>query len=125
MKAPTDREFDITISKMLRLGVTLSALVVLLGAGMRLRNLPDALPNYSHFRTSSPSLRFIPAILQSAVHLNADGVMQLGLLFLILTPVSRVLFCVIGFARQRDTLYVSVSSLVLAILIYSLARETL
>jgi uncharacterized membrane protein len=125
MKTPTDQEFDITISKMLRLGVTLSALVVLVGAGLELRNLSGALPNYSHFHTSSPSLRFIPDILQSASQLNADGMMQLGLLLLILTPVSRVVFCVIGFARQRDILYVSVSSLVLVILIYSLARGTL
>ncbi len=125
MKALTDQEFDIMISKMLRLGVTLSSLVVLVGAGMRLRELSGALPNYSHFHASNPSLRFIPAILQSAFHLNADGVMQLGLLFLILTPVSRVLFCVIGFARQRDILYVSISSLVLIILIYSLARGAL
>ncbi len=45
---------------------------------------------------------------------------QLGILLLIATPVVRVVFCVVGFARQRDRLYVAVRTLVLAILIYSL-----
>ena len=51
---------------------------------------------------------------------DAASVIQLGILLLIATPVVRVVFCVVGFARQRDRLYVAVSSLVLAILIYSL-----
>ena len=125
MKAPTDQELDITISKMLRLGVTVAALTVLAGAGLEFRHLPSALPDYAHFHASSASLRLIPDIVKSAFHLNANGIVQMGLLVLILTPISRVLFCVIGFARQRDALYVAVSSLVLVILTYSLLRGTL
>jgi uncharacterized membrane protein len=63
--------------------------------------------------------------MHSAFHLNADGVIQVGLLLLIATPIARVVFCVIGFARQRDILYVAISSFVLAILFYSLARVSL
>ena len=47
---------------------------------------------------------------------------QFGLLLLIATPVARVVLCVIGFARQRDRLYVVVSSVVLLVLIYSLSK---
>lgn len=125
MKAPTDQELDVAISKMLRLGVTLAALTVLAGAGLEFRHLPGALPDYSHFHASSASLRLIPDIVKSAFQLKANGIVQMGLLLLILTPISRVLFCVIGFARQRDSLYVAVSSFVLVILIYSLLRGTL
>ena len=45
---------------------------------------------------------------------------QLGLLFLIATPIVRVGFSVFAFARQKDRLYVAVTLTVLAILIYSL-----
>jgi uncharacterized membrane protein len=45
---------------------------------------------------------------------------QLGLLLLIATPVARVAFSVAAFAMQGDRLYVVVTLIVLAVLIYSL-----
>jgi uncharacterized membrane protein len=58
------------------------------------------------------------------VHLNSLGLIQLGLLLLIATPVARVVFAVIGFALERDRLYVVVSAIVLAILAVSLLHAT-
>ena len=46
----------------------------------------------------------------------------MGLVVLIATPVMRVLYCVVGFARQRSRLYVAISSIVLLILIYGLTK---
>jgi hypothetical protein len=46
---------------------------------------------------------------------------QHGLLLLIATPVARVAFSLVAFARQRDAIYVIVTSIVLAVLVYSLA----
>ncbi|MDA8243889.1 MAG: DUF1634 domain-containing protein, partial [Elusimicrobia bacterium] len=48
------------------------------------------------------------------------GLIQLGLLMLIATPIARVVFSVFGFLRERDWLYVAVTLVVLAILLYSL-----
>lgn len=48
------------------------------------------------------------------------GLIQLGLLILIATPVARVVFSVFAFAQQKDRLSVGVTLLVLAILRYSL-----
>jgi uncharacterized membrane protein len=45
---------------------------------------------------------------------------QLGLLFLIATPVARVAFSVYAFMRERDKTYVIITLIVLAILLYSL-----
>jgi uncharacterized membrane protein len=39
---------------------------------------------------------------------------------LIATPVARVALCIVGFARQRDKIYVGISVGVFAILMYSL-----
>ena len=62
--------------------------------------------------------------MRSAAHLNSEGLMQLGLLLLIATPVARVVMAVVGFALERDRLYVVVSLIVLAILLASLTRAT-
>jgi uncharacterized membrane protein len=48
------------------------------------------------------------------------AVIQVGVLLLIATPVARVVFAVIGFALERDRLYVAVSLAVLAVLAASL-----
>ena len=45
---------------------------------------------------------------------------QLGLLVLIATPIARVAFSLVAFALQRDRIYVIVTLIVLAVLLYSL-----
>jgi uncharacterized membrane protein len=52
--------------------------------------------------------------------LSGRGLVQFGLLFLIATPIARVVFSIVGFMRQRDWLYVGVTAAVLALLAYSL-----
>jgi uncharacterized membrane protein len=47
-------------------------------------------------------------------------VIQLGILVLIATPVARVLFSMLGFALERDWMYVVITAIVLALLLYSL-----
>ena len=52
--------------------------------------------------------------------MSARAIIQLGLLLLIATPVARVLFSAIAFALERDSMYVVITLIVLAILLYSL-----
>ena len=47
--------------------------------------------------------------------------MQLGIVLLIMTPMLRVAFTLVAFVLQRDRVYVAVTSLVLALLVYGLA----
>lgn len=56
-----------------------------------------------------------------ALELRSRGIIQLGLLLLLATPVARVAFSIYAFAHQRDLTYVFITSIVLAILLYSLA----
>ena len=120
MKPLTDQEMEIEIGAMLRFGVTLAAVVVLVGAILYLRNAPAATADYAHFHAMPQRLRTVAGVLRGVSHLDSTSVIQLGILVLIATPVARVAFCVWGFARQRDRMYVRISSLVLLILIYSL-----
>ncbi len=125
MARPTDQELDISVAGMLRFGVTLSALVVLAGGLLFLRRPWMAIPDYSHFQPGDSSLRTIPGIFQGVLGLHAQSIIQLGLVVLIATPVARVVFCVVGFVRQRSHLYAVISVAVLLILLFSLAGSAL
>jgi uncharacterized membrane protein len=67
-------------------------------------------------------LRSVTGVLLGVRRLDSRSLIQLGILLLIATPIVRVIYCVVGFARQRDRLYIGISTLVLAILIFSLLR---
>jgi uncharacterized membrane protein len=45
---------------------------------------------------------------------------QFGLLLLIATPIARVAFSIFAFTLQRDRIYVIITLIVFAVLIYSL-----
>jgi uncharacterized membrane protein len=120
MKPLTDKELDTAIANMLRWGVTVAAAVVLLGGILSLRNLPATLPDYSRFQPAA--MPTLSRLLHAVVHFDPASIIQLGLLLLIATPILRVIFCVVGFALQRDRLYVAISTTVLLILLYSLFR---
>jgi len=125
MERPTDIELELSIARMLLTGIVISTVVVLVGVLIELFKPTLAPPDYRHFHAIDQSLRSLPGIIKTAFQLRPDGVMQLGLVILIATPIARVVFCVIGFARQHDRLYVAVSSTVLVILIYSISRAFL
>jgi uncharacterized membrane protein len=52
----------------------------------------------------------------SALRLEPTGLMALGVLVLIATPVARVAFSLVAFILERDRLYVVITSIVLALL---------
>jgi uncharacterized membrane protein len=116
----TEYEVEQFIGNLLRGGVLLAAVVVLLGASLYLTRHGAALPLYGSFRGEPEELRHIPGILADAAALRGRGVIQLGLLLLIATPVARVVCAMGAFALQRDWLYVGVTVIVLSVLVYSL-----
>jgi uncharacterized membrane protein len=119
-KAWTDRKIEDIVGNLLRTGVLLSALVVLLGASIYLFRYGRSPADYRVFRGEPVELRSIRGIIGQAFALRGRGIIQLGLLLLIATPVARVAFSVWGFAEERDKMYVTFTLIVLAILLYSL-----
>ena len=77
----------------------------------------------SAFHGEPAILRSIQGILQDALALHAQGIIQFGLLLLMLTPVLRVIFSVLAFVMQKDILYTCLTLIVLSILLYSLFWE--
>jgi uncharacterized membrane protein len=122
LRALTDKQLEASIASMLRVGVILSAVVVAAGGVLYLRDALIAAPDYAQFHPESPSLRTVVGVLRGVAHLDAASIIQVGIFLLIATPVVRVMFCIVGFARQKDPLYIAISATVLAILTYSLTQ---
>ena len=72
------------------------------------------------FHGEPAEMRSLHGIIRSALALHGRGVIQLGLLLLIATPVARVAFSIFGFAKERDYMYVGFTTIVLVILLYSM-----
>jgi uncharacterized membrane protein len=119
----TDERLEIIIGNMLRTGVILAAAVVLGGGFLYVAKYHAQRPQYQIFRGEPSGLRSVRAIFSDAISGHSRGLIQLGLLLLIATPVARVAFSVAAFAAQKDWLYVAFTLVVLAILIYSLASS--
>jgi uncharacterized membrane protein len=115
-----DQRLDELMGELLRTGVLLAALVVLVGGVVYLTRHGMSVTNYQVFRGEPSELRTISGILHEALALRGRGLIQLGLLILIATPIARVAFSFFAFLYQRDWLYVVVTLMVLGLLLYSL-----
>jgi uncharacterized membrane protein len=116
----TDEKVEQTVGNLLRAGVLVAAAVVLIG-GMLYVSDNGLRPLDPHNRRELPAdLRSPRGILTDVWRFESRGIIQLGLLLLVLTPVARVAFSVVAFALQRDVVYVVVTLIVLSILLYSL-----
>jgi len=121
----TDLKIEIIIGNLLRAGVILAATVVLLGGLIFLARYGLSPANYRTFYGEPSNLREWNGIVRAAFGLHGRGIIQLGLVLLIATPVARVAFSAFAFAMERDWLYVGVTALVFLILMYSLAGSFL
>jgi uncharacterized membrane protein len=116
----SDRNIEEIVGDLLRAGVMISAVVVFFGAFIYLMRHGRSPADYHVFRGEPSDLRTLTGIVRSAFRLQGRGVIQLGLILLIATPVARVAFSIWGFAAEHDRMYVIFTSIVLVILLYSL-----
>ncbi len=116
----TDQKVETIIGNLLAAGVLLSALIVFCGGVIFLMNHGKSSPPYQVFHGEPASLTSIPAIVRYAFQLHGAGLIQLGLLVLIATPVARVIFSIFGFAAEGDRMYAIFTFIVLVILLFSL-----
>jgi uncharacterized membrane protein len=116
-----EERFEQFLGNLLRAGVVLSACVVLAGGVVYLaRHGGERTIQQRVFKGEPTDLKQPSLIGRDALAGNSRALIQLGLLLLIATPVARVVFSAFGFARQRDSTYVLLTLLVLAVLLLSL-----
>jgi uncharacterized membrane protein len=128
MQVDNEHGLEQAIGRMLQIGVTVAALVVLAGGLAYLlqsggSTIGGSGPDYQHFQGAPAPLETVSGIVAGTMRLDAQSAIGFGILLLIATPICRVIFGVVGFAILRDRLYTAVSVIVLVILLYSFVAK--
>ena len=117
----SDRRLETIVGNLLRAGVVIAATITSIGGVICLAYSGEALAHYRLFQGEPADLRHVNGVLSDASSGHGPGIMRLGLLLLIATPVARLAFSLAAFAVQRDRLYVVVTPTVLGVLTFSTA----
>ena len=117
-----DERMEVIISRLLRIGLIFASVIVLIGGMSYLIQHGTAVPHYSAFKGEPNELTTPHGVFAAALNHESRGIIQLGLLFLILTPIARVVFSALTFLIRRDYLYTGVTLFVLAVLIFNLLK---
>jgi uncharacterized membrane protein len=116
----SESRMDEWMGRLLQAGVLLAALLVLPGGVLYVLHHPVPPTDYRHFESVPAAYRTIFGILRKAGSLDSRGLIQLGLLVLITTPIARVVYSAAVFLLRHDWKYLTITLLVLALLSYSL-----
>ena len=112
------------MGRLLQVGVLLASLVVLIGGVLYMRAHAGSWPDYHTFKSEPEHLRQLAGVGRGVAAGDPASIIMLGVLLLIATPVARVAFAVLAFAMERDKLYVAVSLLVLAVLLFGFIHSS-
>lgn len=118
--AAEDHAVEQVVGRLLQVGVLLAAGVTAIGGVVLLARDGGSVPALGQFVGEPADHSRIGAIVQGALGGDGAAIVQLGVLLLIATPIARVAFTLLAFLRQRDRFYAVVTTVVLAILVYSL-----
>lgn len=106
-------EMEITISRFLKFGVLLSAIVI--ATGFLLFIITGSSGYSGEYFPRTPL-----EILKGLLAFKSYAVILTGLMLLILTPIFRVGISILVFIKEKDYLYAKITALVFFILIISL-----
>ena len=116
----SDDAVEQLVGRLLQVGVLIAAAVTLVGGSVMLMQHGRAPADYREFRAEPDFLRSLSGIVRGVLAHDSRAIVQLGLVLLIATPIARVAFTLVAFALQRDRVYVGVTLVVLALLLFGL-----
>ncbi|MDZ8242302.1 MAG: DUF1634 domain-containing protein [Nostoc sp. ChiQUE01a] len=126
-KTSSEQQLEYLLSNLLKYGVLIASAVVLLGGILYLIHHGGEPARYQFFRGEPLQFRSPAGVVEAVLSgsdayggLRLRGIIQLGLLLLIATPILRVIISLLAFLLKREFIYVIVTLLVLASLTYSL-----
>ncbi|MDR0534369.1 MAG: DUF1634 domain-containing protein [Verrucomicrobiales bacterium] len=106
---------ELIISNTLRIGVWTSLILIAAGCVLNFLFRPEYSSSPGHLQElTAPGTQ---NIFQNWLHLNGSGILVIGLLILIATPVLRVATSLVLFAREKDRVYTVITAVVLALLV--------
>lgn len=120
-KIPTafkERDLQRMVGNLLRWGVITAIIIVATGLFLYLFQKGNGTVSYAEFNP----LRFqgFAALFRGLLSADYHAVIQLGVMLLIATPVVRVIIALIGFALEKDRLYVVISLVILGVILFSI-----
>lgn len=118
-----DRRMETIMGRVLQIGVMLASLVMLAGGILYVKAHHSANPDYRVFSSEPQALRHFSGIVHGVEAGEAAAIIQFAVLLLIATPVARVVFALISFGIERDKLYILVSAVVLAVLLFGFLKS--
>lgn len=111
------------IGWVLRAGVLISVSVVVIGLVLTFIHHPEYVSSEDALRQLiDPARRQLDSragVWGGLLQMRGQAIVMLGLLLLIATPVMRVAASIFIFARERDRLYIAITTLVLLLLLTS------
>ncbi|MCS3532741.1 DUF1634 domain-containing protein [Chryseobacterium sp. JUb7] len=115
----TDVDLNRSVGNLLRLGVILSVATSLIGF-IKLFLEGFKMPKkYTSLNMGTSSEKVWGQFWDSLCKGEGMAIIQLGILLLIFTPLMRIIFALIGYLKEKDYVYVVISSIVLAIMAVS------
>jgi uncharacterized membrane protein len=113
------------ISLVLLFGVLASAALVVLGGALYVFRHATVTADYAVFRGTPSELRTFRGVMAAAFHFSGRGIIQLGLMLLVGVQVVRVFLTGILFALERDRIFVGISGIVFALLMFGIIKGIL
>ena len=115
----TDIDLNRSVGNLLRLGVILSVITSLIGF-VKLFMEGFRMPRkYKLLDMGTSSEKVWSHFWETLCKGDGMAIIQLGILMLIFTPLMRIIFALIGYLKEKDYVYVVISSIVLAIMAVS------
>lgn len=118
-----DRDMQLIMGNLLRAGVVLSMTVVFIGGVIYLMGYGKLQADYREFVMDEAGFFSLASIWAGMLEMNGKAIIQLGILLLIFTPISRVILAVFSFLLERDYLYVLIGLMILSIILFSLSNK--
>ncbi|MHB8206540.1 DUF1634 domain-containing protein [Mucilaginibacter sp.] len=116
-----DQDIEQMIGQLLRYGVVISSAIVLIGGLDYLYQYGgNSVPAYGVFNGESVKYTTFGGIIKSVMALNTKGIVQLGVMALIATPVLRIAFSLFAFFVEKDKLYIVITFIVLSVMLISI-----
>ena len=115
-----DKEVQIILGTLLRIGVLVSSVIIFLGGILYLTGHSNELVSYTEFKPVPSKFSGITTIFEGLLTFDGLAIIQFGVMLLIFTPIARVVFSIFSFLIERDYMYVAIGAIVLGVIITSL-----
>jgi uncharacterized membrane protein len=114
-----DKDIQVIIGWVLRLGVIISMAIVFFGGTVYLYRHGHSITDYSVFK-GVPDFVSPSGIINGILAFRGRAIIQAGILLLVATPVLRICCSAIGFILEKDWLYTLITIVVLLIILISM-----